>query len=342
MYANYFGFDDLPFQLTPDHRFFFGSSTHNKALAHLTFGISQGEGFIVVTGEVGAGKTTLLGHLLSTLDDDQYVASSLVTSQLQGDDVLRLAAINFGINCDDLDKAGVIQRIEDFLVEQSQAGKRCLLMVDEAQNLSVAALEELRMLSNLQSDHKPLLQSFLLAQPQFKAILARPDLEQLRQRVIAAYHLGPLNRDETKEYVCHRLQAVGWDDNPHLTDGAYVEIFEATGGIPRLINNLCSRVLLYACLEEMTKINAETVRSVAEDQKRETAEVLVEGDPGALPVGAEAALATGDAGEVAKLRAENDRLTREVSDLNKRLLRIENAITSGLRTVLEVFTDKGS
>ncbi|RED49863.1 XrtA/PEP-CTERM system-associated ATPase [Aestuariispira insulae] len=338
MYANFFGFHDLPFQLTPDHRFFFGSSTHNKALAHLTFGISQGEGFIVVTGEVGAGKTTLLGHLLSTLDEDQYVASSLVTSQLQGDDVLRLAAINFGIDCDGLDKAGVIQRIEDFLVERHDEGKRCLLMVDEAQNLSVAALEELRMLSNLQADHKPLLQSFLLAQPQFKAILARPDLEQLRQRVIAAYHLGPLNREETKEYVCHRLHAVGWDEtNPGLTDGAFVEIFEATGGIPRLINNLCSRVLLYACLEEMEKVNADTVRSVAEDQKRETAEVLVEGAGDALPVGAEAEMQSSPAA-LAALQAENLRLQRDVNELTQRLNKLEGAISHGLKSVLEYFS----
>ena len=341
MYANYFGFDDLPFQLTPDHRFFFGSSTHNKALAHLTFGISQGEGFIVVTGEVGAGKTTLLGHLLETLDKEQYVASSLVTSQLQGDDVLRLAAINFGIDCDGLDKASVIQAIETFLVERHEEGKRCLLMVDEAQNLSVAALEELRMLSNMQADHRPLLQSFLLAQPQFKAILARPDLEQLRQRVIAAYHLGPLNRDETREYVCHRLEAVGWDENPKLTDGAFVEIYEATGGIPRLINNLCSRVLLYACLEEMASINAETVKSVAEDQKRETAEVLVDGQPDAAPVGVEAEMHANPA-EMNRLYADNERLRQDVQDLQSRVSKLEGAITMGLRSVLDYVSDRNS
>lgn len=343
MYANYFGFSDLPFQLTPDHRFFFGSSSHTKALAHLTFGISQGEGFIVITGEVGAGKTTLLGRLLTTLDKKQYVASAIMTSQLQGDDVLRLAALNFGLDSSDKDKATILNDLKAFLIARHNEGKRCLLMVDEAQNLSFEALEELRMLSNLQIEQKPLLQSFLLAQPQFKEILARPELEQLRQRVIAAYHLGPLDRDETREYVKHRMHAVGWDEtNPSFTDGAYAEIYEASNGIPRVINNLCSRVLLYACLEEMQKINADTIRSVAEDQRRETAEVL--SSPGtetpSRPVNGKVALsalpANSDLGDLADRQKE---ILRRLDKMEARITRLEVGLLKGIRSVFDHVSD---
>lgn len=346
MYANYFGFSDLPFQLTPDHRFFFGSSSHTKALAHLTFGISQGEGFIVITGEVGAGKTTLLGRLLTTLDKKQYVASAIMTSQLQGDDVLRLAAMNFGLDSSEKDKATILSELKAFLIARHREGKRCLLMVDEAQNLSFEALEELRMLSNLTVEQKPLLQSFLLAQPQFKEILARPELEQLRQRVIAAYHLGPLDREETRDYVKHRMHAVGWDEeHPSFTDGAYEEIFEATEGIPRVINNLCSRVLLYACLEEMQKINADTIRSVADDQRRETAEVMAEAgtQQPSRPVNGKAALASlpasAGAGDLHELYSQQKDILAKLEKMEARITRLEVGLLRGIRAVFDHVSD---
>lgn len=280
MYSEFYGLSAPPFQLTPDHRFFFESSVHRKAVAHLMFGLSQGEGFIVVTGEVGAGKTTLVGHLLSTLDSRRFVAAKIVSSQLDGDDMTRMVASAFGLPQENLDKASVLTRIEQFLLRTYKQGQRTLLLIDEAQNLSIAALEELRMLSNFQvGPHAPL-QSFLLGQPQFRRTLAGADLDQLRQRVIASYHLGPMGRQETAEYIHHRLRTVGWTGDPDLTDDCLAEIYRRTDGVPRGINTFCSRLLLFGFLEEMHRLDAETVRRVGEDLDRETAQVLDARPPG--------------------------------------------------------------
>lgn len=269
MYEKFYGLTASPFQLSPDHRFFFESSVHRTALAHLTYGLSQGEGFIIITGEVGAGKTTLVGHLFETLDKQRFVAARVVSTQLQGDDMLRMVAAAFGLPIADTNKATLLRLVESFLLTNQQQGKRCLLVVDEAQNLSVSALEELRMLSNFQAGAHAPLQSFLLGQPQFRAILASPDLEQLRQRVIASYHLGPLAPAETRLYVEHRLRAVGWKQDPLLADDAYGAIYAATGGVPRRINTLCSRVLLLGFLEENHRLDRRHVERVAEELRRE-------------------------------------------------------------------------
>ena len=206
MYEKYYKLSGIPFQLTPDSRFFFGSSGHSRAIAHLVYGLAQEEGFIVVTGEVGAGKTTLVEHLWSQLDRTNYVIARVVTTQVSGDDLLRLAVANFGVPDDDgADKATLLRRFERMARDQRAAGRRCLLVVDEVQNLSMAALEELRMLSNITVDGHASVQTILLGQPQFRATLANPDLEQLRQRVLASYHLGPLTEAETR--VLHRAPA---------------------------------------------------------------------------------------------------------------------------------------
>ncbi len=274
MYTEFYNLTGQPFQLTPDHRFFFGSSGHKRAMAHLSFGLNQGEGFIVITGDVGAGKTTLMGYLLSTLDSDRYVSATLVTTQLAADDVLRMVASAFGIDQEQADKATLLRRIEAFCEANYREGKHCLLLIDEVQNLSFQALEELRMLSNFQTDGTALVQSILLGQPQFRRTLASADLDQLRQRVIASYHLGPINAQETREYIRHRLNAVGWNNDPVLTENAYSEIYEQTGGVPRKINILCSRLLLYGFLEERHELDGAAVSQVADDLKQETEQVL--------------------------------------------------------------------
>lgn len=273
MYTEFYGLTALPFQLTPDPRFFFQSSVHRRAVAHLMFGIEQSEGFIVVTGEVGAGKTTILGHLLATLDTSKVVAAKVVSTNLQAEDTLRSVASAFRLEFQGSDKATLLRRIEDFLVSNYSRGLRTLLLIDEAQNLSPAALEELRMLSNFQVGAKVPLQSFLLGQPQFRRTLANPDLEQFRQRIIASYHLGPMGEAETAEYVRHRLKMVGWTSKPVVTDAAMTEIFRNTDGVPRRINVLCSRVLLHAFLDGLLTIDDEVVRVVAEDHLRENAQI---------------------------------------------------------------------
>ena len=269
MYENFYGLSASPFQLSPDHRFFFESSVHRTALAHLTYGLSQGEGFIIISGEVGAGKTTLVGHLFETLDKQRFVAARVVSTQLHADDMLRMVAAAFGLPIADTNKATLLRLVENFLLTNQQQGKRCLLVVDEAQNLSISALEELRMLSNFQASAQAPLQSFLLGQPQFRALLASPDLEQLRQRVIASYHLGPLAPAETRLYIEHRLRAVGWRQDPTLADEAFMAIYAATGGVPRRINTLCSRILLLGFLEELHRIERSHVQKVADELRGE-------------------------------------------------------------------------
>ncbi|MGB0749215.1 MAG: XrtA/PEP-CTERM system-associated ATPase [Magnetospiraceae bacterium] len=271
MYIDYFGFTADPFQLTPNPKLFFPSSVHNRAKAYLEYGLNQGEGFIVITGEVGAGKTTLVTHLLSALDSEKYVAATIVTSQLGGEEVLRMAAQSFGLKPQSGDKVDLIAQISDFLREKHDDGRRCLLIVDEAQNLSFQALEELRMLSNIQVEDRTPLQSFLVGQPEFRGTMARADLEQLRQRVIASYHLTNVSEDETRGYIEYRLREAGWTSKPTFEDETFAAIYAHTGGIPRKINVLTSRLLLYLYLNDETVITPEIVETVSDDLDQESA-----------------------------------------------------------------------
>lgn len=271
MYEAYFGLAGKPFQLNPDPSFYFESRQHKRAMGFLEYGLHQNEGFIVITGEIGAGKTTLVRSLLERLDPKSVIAAHLVSTQLEADDMLRMVAGAFGIKPKDTTKAGLLLSIEAFLTTVAKKGKRCLLIVDEAQNLSHRAVEELRMLSNFQIDGHALLQSFLVGQPEFRQILESADMQQLRQRVIAACHVGSMDKDETKGYVEHRLRHVGWKDSPEFAPDAFLAIHEASGGIPRRINSICDRLLLSGFLEDnrfFTKIEVDEVASEFRDETR--------------------------------------------------------------------------
>lgn len=269
MYEKFFRLNEPPFQLTPDARYFFPSAVHKRAMGYLTYGLSQGEGFVVITGDVGAGKTTLVSHLMATLDPYKFVTSTVVTTQLGGDDMLRMVAADFDIPQEGLDKASVLARLHTFLRDVSARGRRAVVIVDEAQNLSMQAIEELRMLSNLQVGRPPSLQVLLLGQPQFRKKMSSPDLAQLRQRIIATYHLGPITAEETREYVRHRLTHAGWKNDPAVTNDGYLAVYHATNGVPRLINVLFSRILLFAFLEQLHTIDARVVQQVADDMRME-------------------------------------------------------------------------
>jgi len=271
MYAEFYGLTAQPFQLTPDARFFFESTVHRQAMAYLVYGLHHAEGFIIITGEVGAGKTILVENLLSTIDRSSFITAKIVTTQLAGDDLLHLVAAGFGIAKEGLAKGPLLQRISDFALAQHRNGKRVLLIVDEAQNLSFEALEELRMLSNIFFDRTMALQSFLLGQPQFRATLGSPRLEQLRQRVTAAYHLGPLGEGESRAYVEHRLRRADWKGDPHFSEDCFPLIHQRTGGVPRQINTLCSRLLLFGFLGELHTLTAHAVEKVANDLREEIA-----------------------------------------------------------------------
>lgn len=271
MYEAFYGFSDRPFQLNPDPQFYFDSKQHRRATAFVQYGLHQSEGFIIITGEVGAGKTTLVRNLLDNLDASKVVAANLVSTQLDAEDMLRMVAAAFGIRTKDATKADLLLSLEALLTSQARLGKRCLLIVDEAQNLTPRAVEELRMLSNFQLGTHALLQSFLVGQPEFRLILQSPHMHQLRQRVIAACHIGPLEGDDTRQYVEHRLTRVGWkDDNPEITPEAFEAIYEASGGVPRRINLLCDRLLLSGFLSDKRTFTAHDVHEVAGEISGET------------------------------------------------------------------------
>src|SRR5947208_480239 len=237
MYETFYGFSGKPFQLNPDPSFYFGSRQHRRAMAYLEYGLHQSEGFIVITGDVGAGKTTILRSLLDKLDAGKVLAANLVSTQLDAEDTLRLVAAGFGLPTKDVAKAQLLISIEAFLVNAARHNKRALLIVDEAQNLTPRAVEELRMLSNFQLETHALLQSFLVGQPEFRQTMQSPHMLQLRQRVIAACHIGPMDLEETRGYIEHRLAKVGWTGNPTFEPEAYEAVYRASSGIPRRINS---------------------------------------------------------------------------------------------------------
>ena len=270
MYESYYHLRAKPFQLSPDPRFFYSSRGHRRAMAYLVYGAHQGEGFIVITGEIGAGKTMLAYTLANKLATANVVLAHVVSTQLQADDIVRMVAGAFGISQDN-NKAVLLNRIEQFLLACHRQGKRALLIIDEAQNLPAPSVEELRMLSNYVSAAKPLLQTFLLGQPEFRRTLQSPEMEQLRQRVIASCHLGPMSGADTEAYIVHRLQTVGWSGDPSFSRDAYVAIHQNTGGIPRKINVLCDRLLLLGHLDEKHSFSDKDVVEVIGELQQELA-----------------------------------------------------------------------
>jgi len=270
MYDDHYGLTGRPFQLTPDPKFWFDTATHRKAMAYLGYGLSQGEGFVVITGDPGVGKTTLMGHLLGEIDRERLNVIKIVSTQLRPEDLLRLVCQGLGIDSSGLNKAEMLGEIERGLHTVARSGRRTLVVVDEAQSLPIESLEELRMLSNFQAGGYPLLQIFLLGQPEFRLTLSDPRLEQLRQRVIAMHHLDPMQTDEVEPYLIHRLSCVGWRGKPRFTNDAVAAIHRWSGGSPRRINQLASRVLLFGAVEEMETFGANELAAVIADLNEDT------------------------------------------------------------------------
>jgi general secretion pathway protein A len=313
MYEKFFGLAFSPFQIMPDSRFYFGSSGHSRALAHLTYGLAQGDGFVVITGDVGAGKTTLIDHLLSRLDPNGYVAARIVTSQLSPNGLLRMILAAFDVRCSASDKTGMLRRFDEFCRQKHSAGIRILLIIDEVQNLPFATLEELRMLSNLATGSRAPLQTCLIGQPQFLEVIKSAKAEQLRQRVCTSYHLGVLEENEVGPYVQHRLRIASWSGDPSFDEDVFPAISAYTDGIPRRINLLCSRLLLRSYLNETHRICCTDVCEVAE-------EWLSEPSASRAPLG--------EAGKRApkveqRLNVIERTLTRQESALNRLLIDLE-------------------
>jgi putative secretion ATPase (PEP-CTERM system associated) len=287
MIHDHWGLTGRPFQLTPDPHFWFETATHRKAMAYLGYGLAQGEGFIVITGDIGAGKTTLLGHLLETLDPQRVTAVKIVSSAIEADDLLRIVAGQLGVDPAGQNKAQLLVAIERALNAIARTGRRVLLVVDEAQGLPVSALEELRMLSNFQAGGQSLLQILLLGQPEFRDRLQGSDrLEQLRQRIIAIHHLDPMEDGEVADYIAHRLSLVGWTGRPDFTEDAFEAFYAGSGGVPRRLNLLAARVMLQASIEGTDLIDGDAVRAVEQDLRSDlpvTAEERPQPTPAFVP-----------------------------------------------------------
>lgn len=243
MYLDYYGLTEAPFDITPNPRFLFYSAKHREAYNHLLFGIQQRKGFIQLTGEVGAGKTTLCRAMLEQLDS-RYATALILNPVMSPDELVKAIAVEYGLPVSGLDRLDTLAVINQFLLQQVERGQDTVLIIDEAQDLSDEMLEQVRLLSNLETDNRKLLQIVLLGQPELRDKLNQPRLRQLRQRITVRYHLGPLNREEVNEYVHHRLHCVGANGHPCFTRAGLWRVHRYSQGIPRLVNAVCDKALL--------------------------------------------------------------------------------------------------
>ncbi len=269
MYEQFYDLKAEPFRLSPDHRFCFNHKSYAKAKAYMQYAFQRAEGFVMITGRPGTGKTTLVSDLIESLRQDQVTVGMLVCTQLGADDLLRMVADTFGLPSNTEHKSQLLQQLTKLFVNGYKSGKRALLIIDEAQDLSTGALEELRLLTNLQINREPLLQIFLLGQEELRNIVQQPNMEQVHQRLVAACHLASLTEDETKSYIKHRLCQVGWQNDPAISEAVYPVIHKVSQGIPRRINMICSRLFLHGCVEELHQIGINDAKIVLSEIDQE-------------------------------------------------------------------------
>ncbi len=271
MYASFFGFKCKPFQLTPDPEFLFMSRVHRRALTYLNYGVKDNYGFILLTGEIGTGKTTVIRALLKQIPQDIKVAR-VTNTKVSSEQLISMINEDFGIDTKDKGKTRMLSDLTDFLIKQYAEGGRSVLIIDEAQNLTADLLEEVRLLSNLETDKTSLLQIILIGQPELNVTLSRPELEQLRQRIAINAYISHLNRGELENYIMHRLKVAGNADGIGFEEGAMDAIYEFSKGVPRLINIICDFMLLAAYADRKTYIETELVKEIIGDFANESPE----------------------------------------------------------------------
>lgn len=274
MYTDFFGLSAKPFELLPNPRFLYLSQAHRKALSYLQYGLQERIGFTLMTGEVGSGKTTLIRDMINKIPADMTLAM-VFNTRVDGAELIALINEDFGLPADDRTKVQLLRDLNDFLLEECAQGRRPIIIIDEAQNLSEDSLEEIRLLSNLESTEQKLVQIVLVGQPELKELIARPSLRQLRQRISVSCHLKPLNLEETGEYIRHRLGTVGDPDCICLATGVLEEIHRFSSGIPRLINLLCDFLLLSAFVDETREITLDLVADAIQELSFEQADSSV-------------------------------------------------------------------
>jgi putative secretion ATPase (PEP-CTERM system associated) len=261
MYEKFFELEKKPFELVPNPEFLFLSKSHKKAIVYLDYGLKEHAGFILVTGEVGSGKTTIVRNLLKNLDDT-VTLSKVFNTKVTSEQLIAMVNDDFGLDTAHKDKITLLRELTDFLIDQHAAGRWPTLIIDEAQNLSGELLEEVRMLSNLETDTSKLLQIILVGQPELRKTLAQPELRQLRQRISISCHLMPLSRQETEDYIFHRLEIAGNRNAVSFDEGSIDIIYSFSRGIPRLVNIICDFLMLSAFAEETRRMTRELVQEV--------------------------------------------------------------------------------
>jgi len=276
MYEEFYGFKELPFNVTPDPKFLYRSSSHRDALAYITYGVFQKKGFIALTGEVGVGKTTIVNTFMDLFQPSIEV-SFIFSTKFPFDQLLYLICNDFGLEVEGMNKAQMLIHLNKFLIEQYENKRNTILIIDEAQNLSVQVLEELRMLSNLETRNRKLLQIMLVGQPELETILNLRELRQLRQRIPLLFRIPVLTHDDISKYIDYRLKIAGRGNRaPHFTNDSIEEIYHYSKGIPRLINVLCDRVLLVGYVSNVRTIDAGIVRGGVRDLENETVHTVGE------------------------------------------------------------------
>jgi general secretion pathway protein A len=264
MYLEFYGLVRPPFEMTPDPAFLYLGETHREGLATLVYGVQSGKGFVLLTGEVGTGKTTLLHALLGQLDSTT-ASAFLFNPRLEVLDFFTILFDEFGIEAECRTKAEYLLALNRFLIERLEKGQTSLLIIDEAQNLSPEMLEEVRLLSNLETPTSKLIQIMLVGQPELNDLLDRPELRQLRQRIVLRHHLRPFDEKELDAYIDERLRLAGYTGKGIFKRSARRAIFEATGGVPRLVNVVCDGAMLSGFAQERASLGADVIDEVARD-----------------------------------------------------------------------------
>lgn len=330
MYERYFNFTVKPFELVPNPDFLYLSKSHRKAITYLAYGVKERTGFMLLTGEVGAGKTTLIRHFIKSLDSTVPL-SKVFNTKVNAEQLLAMINDDFGIESTGRDKVQLVKQLNDFLIEEYGKGRQALLIIDEAQNLSPEVLEEVRMLSNLETDNTKLLQILLVGQPELGKMLSATGLRQLRQRISIVCHLQTLNRKEMVDYIFHRLNLAGNRDALTFTEQAFDAIYAYSAGIPRLVNVIGNLLLLTAFTEGISEVDHQMVNEIVEsleprsyyqpaDTETDRKKALLQ----ALGISPKVLESPADASESAFLPSKSGRVLK---DICKRIESVEKAFS---------------